>query len=114
MAIIRFVLEGCMEMGLAAMITTTMLDKSSFAKPSDSFATVAAFVTLFALLCAPIYLSRKISIFLTGGETQRNKYKQLFSNMKEDKFAMAFNVIFFCRRYFMILLLTLLPNNRNT
>ena len=55
----------------------------------------------------------KANLFLKNNFGRR-KYQKLFEGMKPEKEALAFNVIFFVRRYFMILVITLLPNYRNT
>ena len=111
-ASIRFVLEGCIEMGLAAMISMTRMNSASFSNVAHSISSVLAFVTLLALVFAPIYMIKEIKGFLSG-EGNQLKRSQLFKGLKGDKSSLYYNVVFFARRYFMILVLTLLPSNRN-
>ena len=66
------------------------------------------------LLAAPVYMALRINKFLKFPE-KRKKYKELFADLKEeDRGALSFSVIFFARRYFIILVLTTLPLFRNT
>ena len=71
-----------------------------------------AFLTLIALVCAPVYMIREIKGYLSG-EGNQLKRSQLFGGLKGDKSSLYYNVVFFSRRYLMILVLTLLPSNRN-
>ena len=109
LVVIRFLLEGCIEIGLSAMICVTRMSKDSFLKFSDSFSNVSAILTLAALAFAPFYMARKIKRFLIKDDKARQRYIKFFEGLKVDQPSLAYNVMFFCRRYFMILVLTLLP-----
>jgi len=44
---------------------------------------------------------------------EENPYAKFFSDFKQDKDSMSYVLIFFCRRYSMVLIVTILPNFRN-
>lgn len=56
--IMRFLLESCLEIGLSAMITVLMMSKETFKSFSEAFSTACAFLSLLALLLAPLYFLR--------------------------------------------------------
>ena len=56
--ITRFLLEGCNEIGLSAMITILMMDSSNFKHFWEAVSTIFAFLSLVALALAPIFFFR--------------------------------------------------------
>ena len=53
--VMRFLLESCLEIGLSAMITILMMDSGAFSNFSEAFSMICAFLSLLALLFAPLY-----------------------------------------------------------
>ena len=56
--ITRFLLEGCIEIGLSAMITVLMMDSEYFKNGWEAVSTIFACLSLLALILAPIFLFR--------------------------------------------------------
>ena len=56
--IVRFLLEGCLELGLGAIITIQMMSEDNFGSFWESVSTCCAFITLICLVIAPIALFR--------------------------------------------------------
>ena len=111
----RFLLESCLEIGLSAMITVLMMTKeTSFMSFSDAFSTICAFLSLLALLLAPLYFVRVTGQHLRdveeGKERMESRHAQLFAGYRLEAPALRYQMIFFLRRYFMLLILTLLPS----
>lgn len=56
--IMRFLLEGCIEIGLSSMITVIMIDKDNFSSAWETVSTTFAFLSLLLLVLAPLYFIR--------------------------------------------------------
>ena len=54
--IIRFLLEGCIELGLSAMIQVIMTDEVDFSSINETITYSLAILTLIELVTAPIFL----------------------------------------------------------
>ena len=54
--IIRFLLEGCIELGLSAMIQVIMTDEVDFSRINETITYSLAILTLIVLVTAPIFL----------------------------------------------------------
>ena len=83
--------------------------------------TVLAMLTLLALFIAPIKLGLVANQFvlkvpLNKNEAEvENPYAPFLKDYKrKEKKQLWYAVLFFCRRFCMILVITLLPINRNT
>ena len=65
----------------------------------------------FAPIAMIIYARsyRKILAESSKEDALKDPKYQFFADFKEDKYSQAYVVIFFVRRYFMVLLLTLTP-----
>ena len=92
---------------------------------SETVSTVCSFISLAMLFFAPIALIIYASSYRKNldkkSKEDAEKYPTLssansefFKDFKNDKYSQAYVVIFFIRRYFMILLLTLAPSSSNT
>lgn len=57
MVVMRFLLEGCLEIGLSAMISIMMIEKETFKDFWEVCVILTAIVSLFMLITAPIYLT---------------------------------------------------------
>jgi len=115
--VLRFLLESCLELSLAGLITVVKLDSSNWANFSDGFSTVLAFVNLVGLVGAPIFLIVQAHIFHKYYDTNqevRDKYKTLFEDYRRRSLpSLLYNVVFFLRRYFMVIILIYLPLHKN-
>ena len=56
--IIRFVLEGCIEIGLCSLISIKMIEKETFDDFWEIVCILTAFISLAILVVAPCYLRR--------------------------------------------------------
>ena len=115
--IVRFLLEGCMDLGLVSAICLLGLDNNF--SPNHAI----AIVLLVALLVTPLYLLRAAHKFkksqakeLDEVETRKviTRYAKLFANLWPKRIAsLLFNMVFMLRRFFVILILTLLMGHPN-
>lgn len=46
-------------------------------------------------------------------ESQQNPLTKFFMPFKTEKYSLAYTVVFFCRRYVILLIVTLLHDHRN-
>ena len=87
---------------------------------SETISTVLSFVSLVMLFFAPVGLLlyarsyRKNLAEMEPEKAAKNPNAQFFVDYKVDKYSQAYVVIFFVRRYVMVLLLTLDPMSSNT
>ena len=63
-AIARFLLEACLEMGLAAIICVKMMEKENFSHFWEALSTISSFICLACLVAAPFYHVRIRNQFL--------------------------------------------------
>ena len=113
LVVMRFLLESCLEIGLCALITVTMIDGETFSSFWESVSTSFAFLCLLGLAIAPIVFSRYVKKYLNDAkqlaDPKLSKYAKLFQGYRVNKVALRYQIIFFLRRYFMLLILTQLP-----
>ena len=112
---IRFLLESSFELGLSAMITVKMMSSENFDTFWESVSTSCAFVTLVCLSIAPLALIRITKTYVgevlgMQDETQHRHYEMLGS-YRPNRRSMLYSIVFFLRRYTVILVLTMLPGN---
>ena len=110
--ILRFFLEGCIDMGLVAMICTMKTKLENFDSFWGSVAQIMAYICLLCLFCAPIYMGYLTNRFLKDPESAKNRllYEECFSELNPNsKSALNYSRVFFGRRYLMVLVLILLP-----
>ena len=55
--VVRFFIEGCIELGLTSLIAIKMMSYDHFKSFSDAFALIMAFVSVVCLIIAPFYLN---------------------------------------------------------
>lgn len=116
---VRFVLEGCIELGISAMISVTMCEEEIFENGWEIFSFGLACICIMALLAAPFFLNRLINRHLKEIEesptkdrqlaAEESQYYSLFEYFKPNKLALRYSIIFFTRRYVIILVLTVMP-----
>ena len=108
----RFLLEGCIEIGLSAMICALMIQKENFYNFWELISTVLAFVSLFCLAIAPFLFFKITKKYLEtveqNGDPNSSPYVKLFNNYHANQRSLRYPSIFFLRRYLMLLMLTLL------
>jgi len=113
--IVRFLMESCNEMGLAALITILMSrGQDRWYYFSDGLDIVMAWCALICLSLAPFFVyhygRRLIYRRLGMLEHQQDSVASLFEQYKENDISgVRFSVIFFFRRFIMILILVVLP-----
>lgn len=82
----RFLLEGCIEIGLSAIITVLMLEKENFDDFWEAVSTIFAFVSLLALALAPIYFHRITRQYLQSKLDSSPASKPKKGKKKKKKF----------------------------
>lgn len=116
--IVRFLLEGCIDIGLSALIAVVSINDKSFSNPSEAFSSVLAFLFILLLVLAP-FVYRWLTVqhrktFIRTGLASDSKYFALFENYREDHMSLRYGVYFFLRRYIIIILLIVMPNFSQT
>ena len=128
----RFLLEGCIELGLTAMIAiitiftppnTSDTDHTAGRRLSknqiyfgDIFSNLCAGLTLLGLFVAPIYLYQVAKIYFKKHEDSdvKKKYGEMFKGFQVKTFPqLLYCLIFIIRRVTMVMVLTMLPTQRN-
>ena len=128
----RFLLEGCIELGVTAMICVLslggskldvtgerMLEESDLQEEpntSNRISDVCAILTLIGLFCSTFYLYHCAKKFYKGYEDPeiKRKYIKMFDSLQVKSFSqLNYSLIFILRRCTMVLVLTLLPTQRN-
>ena len=114
--ITRFLLESCIEIGLSAMICVLHLNEDSYENYWEIVSTGFAFISLFVLVVFPCYLNKLSKRFLEeakiAGDPKESPYYPLFEDYNARKEALIYVIVFFLRRYALILGMTLLPTYR--
>ena len=110
----RYFLEGCLEIGLVAMISVVKFDSERLKETWFAAGYILAFFFLLGLVVSPFYMICAIKQFLKavkeGNLIVGNRYLQLFSVYKADTFAScAYSILFILRRFTVVIILTLLP-----
>lgn len=83
----RFLLEGCIEIGLSAMITVLLMESENFDYFWEAVSTICAFVSLLALSLAPFYFFRITKQYLgvkLGGQKKKKKKVKKASKTKQQ------------------------------
>lgn len=114
MSIVRFLLEGCLELGLVATMSLIKIDGNN----NFSYNHFLAILQLVVLIIAPVYLiiaalkvrkSQAKDFDEKKAEEVKIKYGKLFDNQDHDKTSvLMFNTVFIVRRLFLVATLTLL------
>jgi len=82
----------------------------------DLISNISAFVCLIGMFIAPFYLYKVAKIYFHNHQDPEIKftYKKLFDGFNLDSFPqLNYALVFILRRYTMVLVLTLLPTQRN-
>lgn len=113
MVVMRFLLEGCLEIGLSAMISIMMIEAETFKNFWEICCILTAIVSLFMLIAAPIYLTYISRQYLAskeqGNDISESMHHNLFSDYRPNESSLLYPVLFFFRRLTMILILTTMP-----
>ena len=111
--VVRFLLEGCVEIGMSAMICIVMINGDNFDHIWEAISTVSAFVALILLLMAPCVLTCIMTKYLRevkeSKDRSTSKYNDLFSSFCLNAQSIAYLSVFFLRRYIVLVILTLMP-----
>lgn len=106
----RFLLEGCLEIGLSVMISILMAEEETFENFGEIFSFLMAVVTLFGLIFALIQVWRLSKMHLNDLEQgEESPYAELFEGHRPDRAALLYQFVFLSRRYLMICVLTIMP-----
>ena len=62
--VMRFFLEGCVEIGLSAIISIMMMDEKVLENEWETVSTILAFISLVMLVFAPIYYLKIVNSYL--------------------------------------------------
>ena len=80
--ILRFLLETCLELGLSALITVIMYDSENYESFWEATSTSFAFVSLAALVIAPLYYQWITIKYLRESKNRKarkdHKYHSMF------------------------------------
>jgi len=111
LVITRFLLEGCLEIGLCAGIAIFSMSQESFSNFSDCFALICAFLSVLCLLAAPIYQVWMRRKYLQDVKEDRKESPNgvMFVEYKLEAAALWYPTIFFLRRYCMIIVIVVMP-----
>lgn len=113
--VVRFFMESCNELGLAALVTIKMADGDRWEHLAESIDLVFAYGALALLITTPFvlyYYGRRLIYRRLGmTEQEAEAITSLFDQYREDDIVgIRFTVIFFLRRFIMIAILTSLPS----
>ena len=107
----RFLLEGCLEIGISAIICTLMVEKENFDYVWEAISTVSAFLSILCLVIVPFYfvfITRRYLNELKSQPGAKSEYTNLFSDYKIQKWSLLYRSFFFLRRYCLLGVLALL------
>lgn len=80
--IMRFLLEGCIEIGLSALISVRMIEKETFEDFWEITCILTTFASLFILAVTPCYLKKIQREYLQhvneGGDVEESQHHELF------------------------------------
>ena len=133
--IVRFLLEGIIELGLTAMISIIVF-LDSFTSPKHEKPTTGsrllliadrwtsgevvsntlAIMSMIGILASPFYLyNQSKKLFKNkGNEYLEREYGKLFEGLSRESFhQLSYGLVFILRRCLMVGVLTLLPTQRN-
>lgn len=116
--VVRFLFESCIELGLVSLIAIVMTNEDRFSYFQDGITVILAFITLFCLGFTPFYLlyvgKRLIDKPLILSDREKRSYEALFAAYKpNDRIGIKFSAMFFFRRFLMLNVIVLLPEQRN-
>lgn len=101
-----------MEVGLSSIICLLLLEQEVFKHPWETVSLVFAFLSIIGLLVAPLLYFRLTRVYLRDLEKVKDpklsKHFKLFEGVRTKKPALQYQIVFFLRRYLMLLILTLM------
>lgn len=113
-------LEGCVEIGLSALIAIIMYEEEILEHTWETFAIIIAYLSLLLLVLTPIYYLKNVYSYLKENKTpnkelsveekkEQKEQARLFEDYRPKFTALAYPVFFALRRYTIIIILTILP-----
>lgn len=113
LVIVRFLFEGVVEMGLATIICLSKISKENFDALWESVSTSCALLLALIFFLFPFYLIRARRLLLKNLEAGINDswYVKLFPDLKKKKTELLFSLLFFVRRYLIVLAICIPPQN---
>ena len=112
MVMIRFMIEGVIELGMASLICAKSVSKANFEAFWEGFSTSCAFVVIMICLLTPIYLivAKKRYLQDIKQDIEDPKDIDLFTGLKENSSsALCYSIVFLVRRYCLVILIVLFP-----
>ena len=112
--VVRFLIEGCVKLGLVALITIRTADNTRLENAADTVDIIFAYICIICLCLAPLYMlyvgRRLVYRPLGMTDAKRNSLEQLFKQYKPKDFRpVCFSAVFFIRRFFILVIITFLP-----
>ena len=80
---VRFFLEGCVDIGMSALICIIMMTSENFDQIWEAVSTVFAFIALFLLFWAPFYLIWIIKKYLKEVKETKDREASSFNELFE-------------------------------
>lgn len=110
----RFLLEGCLEIGLGAMISVLMVQKETFYDFWEVICILTAYISLFVLAVVPCYfmmIQRQYLkvVSVKGVEKKASEHHEFFEAYRSNTSSLMYPIFFLLRRYVMIIILTTMP-----
>ena len=112
MVMIRFMIEGVIELGMASLLCLKSMSKVNFEDVWEGVSTSCAGVVIMICLVTPFYLSfakkRYLKDIKQGIKDPEDK--DLFNGLKENSSsALFYSIVFLVRRYCIVILIVLFP-----
>lgn len=90
-----------------------MMEKETFEDFWEAVCVVSAFITLTVLILAPLYIKYLARQYMQtiekGKDKKESEHYELFKSYRANEVSLLYPVIFFVRRFSMILVLTAMP-----
>ena len=114
-----FLAESCLELGFWCSICIKLMEKERWSSAAEVFSSCLVFFFGISLIFVPIYQFVVGILYYKAlkknNEARIQKYEELFEGKRTSSiFALQYNVIFLMRRYSLIFMLILYPNNALT
>ena len=112
MAMIRFMIEGVIELGMASLLCLKSVSKANFEDFWEGVSTYCAYVVVIICLFTPFYLliSKKRYLKDIKRGIKDPEDKDLFNGLKENSSsALYYSIVFLVRRYCLVILIVLFP-----
>ena len=112
--IMRYVLEGSIDFGLASLIAIYKMNKQSWTGAPQLISSILCIFVLCILVYSPIQLFHYVKKYHKDPEKYSHKYGKLFDGLQsKEKSQLAFSNIVILRRYVMVTVMILMPDFAN-